>query len=736
MARQVGCSLALVGSVAASAAEAFEGRLVDSRSGAPIAGAEVMIVGLTGSVKTDADGRFTWKPDPTPPFEILVILPGGRVTKPVRIEMGQVDWASVMTIKIQPVVAEEVTVLGVAPSIDATPGAGMTFLSASEITLRAPANLTQALESVPGVTQVSEGQAAVPAVRGLARGRTLILIDGGRVSSERRVGPSATFLDPFSIESVDVARGPGSVAYGSDAFGGVISVRSRRPEPGSPLRGRFVGTLGAGNPERRLGFEVSQGFTGGGVLVQGHYRETDDYRSPSGDVFNSGFSDHGVLVRAERQTARGFVSLGWQSDFGRDIERPRNNSATVRFYYPYENSHRFSATYETGRVRGLDQFRLNAFVGHHEQRTDQDRGATPTVGRSIERADIAAGDYQLRATAERSAGNARLEFGADFNGRFGLEAHEIRVAYDVPGNLVSEIDNLAIDRADRRDSGAFLQVESGLLKRLSGAAGVRFDHVGTTNTGGFFGDRSVSHQAGSGFGSLTAGPFSSWTMTVQVARGFRDPTLSDRYFRGPTGRGFITGEPDLAPETSLQTDLAVRFTAARFRLAAYGYYYRIHDLVERFQTQTDFFFFRNRGRARLRGVEVEAQSDLGRGYALEIAAQLARGVALDDNLPLDDVGAPSVSLTLRKRISERAHVQARLATHAKDDRPGPTEVTQPGHVLLDFGATWLIARHLELRASGRNLLDQRYFASTDPRWVYAPGASASISAVVKWENAR
>ena len=43
-------------------------------------------------------------------------------------------------------------------------------------------------------------------------------------------------------------------------------------------------------------------------------------------------------------------------------------------------------------------------------------------------------------------------------------------------------------------------------------------------------------------------------MTAQVARGFRDPILSDRFYRGPVGRGFIEGNPDLKPETSLQFD--------------------------------------------------------------------------------------------------------------------------------------------------------------------------------------
>ena len=90
-------------------------------------------------------------------------------------------------------------------------------------------------------------------------------------------------------------------------------------------------------------------------------------------------------------------------------------------------------------------------------------------------------------------------------------------------------------------------------------------------------------------------------VNAQVSRGFRDPVLSDRYFRGPSGRGFITGNPDLDPETSLQFDLSTRYSVGRTQLAMFVYQYRIDDLVERYTTETDFFFFRNRGRARLRG---------------------------------------------------------------------------------------------------------------------------------------
>ena len=66
------------------------------------------------------------------------------------------------------------------------------------------------------------------------------------------------------------------------------------------------------------------------------------------------------------------------------------------------------------------------------------------------------------------------------------------------------------------------------------------------------------------------GPFKGLSVTTQLSRGFRDPVLSDRYFRGPSGRGFITGNPDLTPETSLQFDLAVRYAVAATQLAVYA----------------------------------------------------------------------------------------------------------------------------------------------------------------------
>ena len=71
----------------------------------------------------------------------------------------------------------------------------------------------------------------------------------------------------------------------------------------------------------------------------------------------------------------------------------------------------------------------------------------------------------------------------------------------------------------------------------------------------------------------------------------------------------------------------------------------------------------------------------------------------------------------------------RLATFASDDRPGVSEIRSPGYTLLDAGAGWWLTPNIEIRANGRNLLNRTYFASPDPRFVFAPGRSGSLTAI-------
>src|SRR5918993_2659468 len=154
------------------------GRVVDGSSGTPVAGAEITIVGRRGAVRTDRDGRFRWTMAPPLPADVIAVLADGRVARPIRVTA--IDPAQELTLSIDPAASQVVTVLGVAPSIDASPAASRTLLTASDLEMRRGQTLSQALDVVPGVGLISEGQAAVPAIRGMARGRILIMVDGAR----------------------------------------------------------------------------------------------------------------------------------------------------------------------------------------------------------------------------------------------------------------------------------------------------------------------------------------------------------------------------------------------------------------------------------------------------------------------------------------------------------------------------------------------------------------------------
>jgi outer membrane receptor protein involved in Fe transport len=720
--RAGGVAIVLHGLLAAAAA-ALEGRVV-LPDGSPAVDATVSVLGQPGATRTGADGRFVWLPDPQVPFQILVILPGGLYSMPVLVESLPAD-GSPVPIHVRATVSETVTVgAGSTPFTEAPPAAGATILAARDLELRRPLTLVEGIETLPGVSRIDEGRTGVPAIRGLARGRTLILIDGARVTTERRAGPSATFLDPFFLSAIELARGFGSVAWGSDAFGGIIHARTRRAAPGSPLAGQVLLSGGVGVPELSAAGALSRGVGNGSALVQGRYRESDDYDTPLGEEPNSGFRDWGVQARFDQEWGPGRLLASAQLDRGRDTGKPSSERATLTSY-PIEDSDRYTLAYEGDPRAGLMRWGAQAFFGTYRLVTDRDRVATATQPRQVARADVDAQDYGVRLTAAGGVREARVEGGLDLNGRRRLSALGSTLRYDAAGNLVGTDTEQSIEEADRKDAGVFLTVDGRALAWLSVSVGGRLDHVTTRNRGGYFGDLDTSHDAASGFLSTTAGPFAGVTATAQVASGFRDPTLSDRYFRGVGGRGFVTGNPDLEPERSLQYDLALRRTG-RVRSALYLYRYQISDLIERYRAGNDFEF-RNRGRALIRGVELEAQAEVAGGIELEIGAQLLSGESLDDGTPLADIPPPGFTLSLRRAFGERFEALLRGTLRAADEEAGPTEQPIDGWGTLDATLVYRPSARIEARLVARNLFDAAYLQTPDEAAAYGPGRSLSLT---------
>lgn len=81
--------------------------------------------------------------------------------------------------------------------------------------------------------QKSQQGGGSPMIRGFATNRLLIAVDGVRMNNAIfRSGnlQNVISLDPFAIEQTEVLFGPGSVLYGSDAIGGVMSFYTLSPK--------------------------------------------------------------------------------------------------------------------------------------------------------------------------------------------------------------------------------------------------------------------------------------------------------------------------------------------------------------------------------------------------------------------------------------------------------------------------------------------------------------------------
>ena len=711
-----------------SLALAFDGVLLTAE-GTPAAGYEVSVVGTPVSVTTSQEGRFRINPNPPVPFLLIATGPKGDVSAP--IEILEIPASGRIEVMIPPAFKDTVTVAaGVAPNIEAPPAAGTVVLGQENLEQRQPPRLADALIGVAGISRTDETSTAVPVIRGLGRGRTLILLDGARVTTERRAGASASFLDPFTLGSIEIARGPGSVTYGSDAFGGVVHARSRYPEPGSPsLSFQLNRELAAGD-EEAVGVEASHDALGGALLGQFTWRRSGSQEAADGELIpDSSYRDRGGALRYTTYTPIGRLRAAFSLADAYDVGKPASDFEVVRTIYPRESSRRFNLSLEAGPAAGFDSVEMGLFLGRYRLVTDRDRAATATTERLIESSDVDANDGSFRLVGTRTLFGGRFLTGLEVVSRFNLEAVADRETLNASGGRTSFESAPSIEDARQLSRALFVGYDRALASRALLSVGLRGDWVETENQGGFFGDRSTDHNALSGHAALSVGPFRDVTTTLQVARGFRDPLLSDRYFRGPTGRGFITGNPDLEPEQSLQYDASVRWAAGGRSVALYGYFYQIDDLVERFRVDRDFFF-RNRGEAEIRGLELEATAALPAGFSVELAAAVARGEA-EDGSDLDDIAAPNGSATVRW-AGERGFGYLRSIAVQRDDRPGPVEVERPGHTLFEAGAGWRITEPLELRVIGRNLTDRRYRDSPDEVAALARGRSFSVGLVGRY----
>jgi TonB-linked SusC/RagA family outer membrane protein len=257
--------LLFVAALFASTAEAqtgtLTGRVVDARTGAPLAGALVRLEPVGRSSLTNVDGRFRVADVPSGSVNVRVSYIG-YTTQAQAVNVGAGDNNVDFALEVDPIRLDAIVVTGEQIERQARALAyAVSTVQAEELTRARPTNFVSALAGkAPGVSVVQQSGNLGGSTRIVIRGvsslsgdnQPLFVIDGVPISNANQVagtsqdrltgaidvGNRAADINPDDIESVTILKGAAAAAlYGQRAKDGVILITTRR---GAAIGGQTV----------------------------------------------------------------------------------------------------------------------------------------------------------------------------------------------------------------------------------------------------------------------------------------------------------------------------------------------------------------------------------------------------------------------------------------------------------------------------------------------------------------
>lgn len=141
-------------------------------------------------------------------------------------------------------------------------------ISSREVALQNPQTAADLLGASGEVfVQKSQQGGGSPMIRGFSTNRLLYAVDGVRMNTAIfRSGnlQNVISLDPFATERTEVFFGPGSIIYGSDAIGGVMSFQTLNPklatDENTLITGNATSRFSSANKEKTAHFDVNVGW--------------------------------------------------------------------------------------------------------------------------------------------------------------------------------------------------------------------------------------------------------------------------------------------------------------------------------------------------------------------------------------------------------------------------------------------------------------------------------------------
>lgn len=643
--------LAMFDLQSAEAAERITGTVRDGTDRA-VANAEIVLLTPTmttvTATRSDAQGAFSFDAPSAGSFLLLVRAPAFNETRQaLNIVEGKPTPPVAIVLEVG-TLSEDVTVSASRERVEdlwlaAQP---VNVINAQEIGERVKTVVAQAVVGESGVAlQRTSPTMAGVFIRGLTGNKVNVFVDGIRYSNGAQRGGVNTFLDliePESIETVEILRGPSSAQYGSDALGGSVQFFSRPPAIASPGTNRWRGWVSAnggtahysggggaliGYAAPKVGITASVGGrnvgrvrTGGGV--DSHAAVTR-FLGVQSDVLmddrlpNTGFHQFGGNVRANwvpspnTQFVASYMRSG--QDGGDRYDQLLGGDGNLIAELNDLSLDLFSARLERAAIGPFDHMSLSySLNSQREERVNQGGNGsnTATIGHEPERTTVHG--FQTTFTKQFSPRHT-FSVGGDLYLE-GLTSDSFNVN---PVTLAQSVRRPRVpDHASFTQGGIYAQSAFDVVPdrmRVTGAArwggasySAKAEDAPVSGGVPLWPDDELDVSDFTFRASAVITPDDTWNFLVSASRGFRAPHMTDLGTLGLTGSGFEVAAPDVAglngtvgttadtsavstgraveqvgPETSMQYEGAVRYRHKNFRTDFTMFVNNVHDNIQK-----------------------------------------------------------------------------------------------------------------------------------------------------------
>ena len=505
-------------------------------------------------------------------------------------------------------------------------------------------SVAEMLAHIPGVTVMDGGMPGGKRVmiRGESPMRSLVLIDGIKVSEQKSMSGSAILIDTSQIERIEVIKGPASVLYGSEAIGGVVNIITKKggDKPIGFTQNFIYDSSNNGLEIQSAVFGSYKGFnyrfTASGV-------NADDRWAADGRIFNSGYMNRyfsgqlgydwdkgSVYLRADKYKSEISIPTSIVSGYHSVGSYAGNNSTTtVELDLPKWNRDSISGGVELRELNDyLAKIKLNGHYQNMEKKFNNNinvhvtpTGMGPTVDvltktRTINDQDSYGGSFQTEWTLGDSH---YVIVGMDYN-KDNLDAKDIRLGgrtqitppFGVPSIIPIATGNYRY-KASQEVIGAFIQDEWTFHEDWALTLGLRETWVRSefkrNNSPvlaliGSTGDASDSKLVGNA--GLVYSGIKDVALRAMWSQGYRFPALNQLYLGTVHGSTTPTyPNPDLSPETSNSFEIGARIAKPDWNVDIAAFYTHSQNYITT-KSAGSYNIFTNMDSAETFGIEFAA----------------------------------------------------------------------------------------------------------------------------------